>query len=146
MKKALLFLCLFLIIGLKEGHSQTVQNYDSRIDNLLNRYKKYKNYNNKVSVYRIQLYSGNRNNANGILEKARNIYKNQMLDLMYDQPNFKVKMGIFRSKNTAREFLEKVKKDFRSAYVLSEKIAYSKLIESSKTKTSEQEDSNNYQF
>jgi hypothetical protein len=110
--------------------SSEAQNYidtDNRVQNLLNRYKKYKKRNNKISVYRIQLFSGERTTANGVLNKAKNLYT-EKVNIEYDQPNFKVKLGMFSSKNMAREYLQEVKKNFKTAYVLSEKVSYDKFI------------------
>ena len=101
---------------------------DSRIEKLIKTYDKLKKKNNKVSVYRVQVFSGQRDNATKALAVFKKNHYQQYSNIIYDQPNFKVKVGAFRTKEEANAFIDELSSAYRSAFVLKEKIDYDEFI------------------
>jgi hypothetical protein len=124
---SILFIVTMLFSLNSFGQVEAVE-VDNRVNQLLSRYQKQKKKNNKVDVYRIQLFSGDRAKAQAVLSKAENSFPEKKSDIVYDQPNFKVKLGMFLSSNQARAFLDTMGKEYRKAYVLKESVSFNKLI------------------
>jgi len=100
---------------------------DSRISALSERFSKENKANNTLDGYRVQIFFGDRNQANAI--KTEFLKKHSDIDtyLTYLAPNFRVRIGNFRSKLDADRFLHSLKKDFPTAYVVKESIELPKL-------------------
>lgn len=109
-------------------NSELNVNGDPRIEKLIKTYDKLKKKNNKVSVYRVQVFSGARDNATKALNYFKKQHTKQYSNIIYDQPNFKVKVGAFRTKEDANNFIKSLNKDYQSAFVLKEKIEYDEFI------------------
>jgi hypothetical protein len=80
--------------------------------------------------FRVQIFFSSGNNS----KKAVNDTKAQFLKLfpdvptyiVYHSPNFKLRVGNFRTRFEAYAFYEKVRKDFPSAFVVNDKIEFIK--------------------
>lgn len=105
-----------------------VINGDPRIEKLVKTYDDLKKENNKVSVYRVQVFSGERDNATKTLKYFEKNHYLQYSNIIYDQPNFKVKVGAFRTKDDAEQFIKSLTKDYNSSFVLTEEIDYEEFI------------------
>ncbi|PDH45652.1 MAG: hypothetical protein CND86_06075 [Bacteroidetes bacterium MED-G21] len=96
-----------------------------RVDDLLN--KKKRGSSNKVNVFRIQLYSGNRNGSSEIKKRFKTLYPNILVETSYEQPYFKTKVNAIRSKIDAEKILKIYKKHFKNAFIFQEEIEINKL-------------------
>ena len=67
-----------------------------RIDDLL--IKKKRSNSNKVKVFRIQLYSGNRVGSSETKNRFKKLYPNILVENSYEQPYFKTKVDAIRSR------------------------------------------------
>lgn len=101
---------------------------DPRIEKLVKTYDTLKQENNKVSVYRVQVFSGERENANKALKYFEKNHFQHYSSIIYDQPNFKVKVGAFRTKEEADKFIKALDKEYNSAFSLIEVIDYKEFI------------------
>ncbi|MAY84962.1 MAG: hypothetical protein CMP59_12605 [Flavobacteriales bacterium] len=102
----------------KEGKLKVEK--DSRLDLLLEGYKK-----QKTSIgYRIQIYSGRtRKEATDEQTSFYNKYgQSEMTYLIYQPPNFKVRVGNYRDRLKATQALELFKVDFPSAFLVKDEI------------------------
>ena len=96
-----------------------------RIDDLL--IKKKRRSSNKVNVFRIQLYSGNRSGSNETKNRFKKLYPNVLVESSYEQPYFKTKVNALRSRLDAEKTLNIYKKHFKNAFIFEEDIDIDKL-------------------
>ena len=96
-----------------------------RLDDLL--IKKKRRNSNKVNMFRIQLYSGNRSGSSETKNRFKKLYPNILVETSYEQPYFKTKANAIRSKIEAEKILKSYKKHFKNAFIYQEEIDIDKL-------------------
>ena len=96
-----------------------------RIDDLL--IKKKRSNSNKVKVFRIQLYSGNRVGSSETKNRFKKLYPNILVENSYEQPYFKTKVDAIRSRIDAEKILITYKKNFKNAFIFEEEVEIDKL-------------------
>lgn len=83
-----------------------------------------------ISGYRVQIYFDSGNQS----KKKANDVKTQFLSkksdvpcyLVYQAPNFKVRVGDFRSRYEAYKLYREIRNDFPSAYIVKDEISFPK--------------------
>ena len=74
-----------------------------------------------VNLYKIQVYSGDRNGA----EKARSAFQNSFsewpVDMVYEEPNTKIQVGEFSNRLEADKALIKIKTRYSNAFIFEPK-------------------------
>ncbi|MBD0402616.1 SPOR domain-containing protein [Flammeovirga sp. EKP202] len=76
-----------------------------------------------IQVYRILVYSGRaRDKAEEIVDFLKNEFGNYEVEMTYEQPNYKVRVGYYFDRLTAHGVHTSLKKKFRSAFVVKEKM------------------------
>lgn len=79
----------------------------------------------KVMGYRLQLYSGNkRADAEQVRLAFITKYEKERPDLIYQQPNFKIRVGNYRNRLEATKYLMLYKIDFPSAFIVQDAIHF----------------------
>ncbi len=96
----------------KEGVINIEQ--DSRIERLL----RIKRQISDDKKYRIQIYNGNLKGAEKIQAMCGNQFYGLNCDVSFETPNFKVRVGKFRTRLEADKYLMKVKEKYPSAFIL----------------------------
>ena len=96
-----------------------------RVDDLL--IKKKRRSSNKVNVFRIQLYSGNRSGSSETKNRFKKLYPNVLVETSYEQPYFKTKVNALRSRLDSEKTLNIYKKHFKNAFIFEEDIDIYKL-------------------
>ena len=129
MKKSTL-LALILILsasGLKaqeRGKVEVVK--DARIDTLMARRQSLqvkKGAVASVNGFRVQIYNGNvRNAAYAAQAKFQAKYPAMGTYMTYNEPDFKVKVGDFRTKLEAEKFRQELQTVFSGLFIIAEKI------------------------
>ena len=77
--------------------------------------------------YRVQIFSGsNRNDAYNAQSKFNELYPEMKTYVIYNEPNFKVRAGDFRTRLEASKLMEQIRPQFVSVFIISEKINLSK--------------------
>ena len=75
-----------------------------------------------IPCYWIRIYSGSAHNSreNAYETKARFLRKYEGIrnDVIYDDPNFKVYIGGYRSKSETLKLLNNIKRDFPTAFIV----------------------------
>ena len=66
--------------------------------------------------YRIQLFSGDNNEASKVIKKYRSLYPDWSSTIVFETPNYKVWIGNFRTSLEADRALLKVKNSFPGAF------------------------------
>jgi len=81
-----------------------------------------------IPCYWIRIYSGSAHNARekAYETKAKFLRKYDGIrnDVIYDDPNFKVYIGGYRSKSETLKLLNTIKKDFRTAFIVYDVIDF----------------------
>jgi hypothetical protein len=95
--------------------------------------EKYNNQNQTkpiINGYRVQIYfdSGNQSKKKANDVKTQFLAKNPDIPcyLVYQSPNFKVRVGDFRTRYEAYKFYREIRNDFPSAYIVKDEINFPK--------------------
>ena len=76
-----------------------------------------------VRGFRVQIYAGSdRSNAFSEQARFRNMYKDMDTYINYDEPNYRVKVGDFRSRSEANNFMNLLRQQFKNVFVFSENV------------------------
>ena|ERR1035438_6039140 len=105
----------------KEGSIKI--NQSPEIDSLLQWHIEY-NYNKtKVPGYRVQIYFGNqRKKANDTRDDFLKKYPDEDAYIVYQQPNFKVRIGDFKTRLEAYREYKKLVNDFSTTFLVKDQI------------------------
>lgn len=134
-------LCIFTFLVLSfanVGHSQTLDEtkktghvtykYDNRLDSLIAKHIRISEQKKSIPGYRVQIYfGGQRNKANEIKTEFLKKYPEENAYLIYQQPNFKIRVGDFRDRLQAQEFYLKLLPDFNTAFIVKDDISLPEL-------------------
>lgn len=81
-----------------------------------------------LSGYRIRIFFDNKQSARVASEEALKKFESLFHDVVayrsYANPYFKVTVGDFRTKSEAMSYLERIRREFPSAFVVKENIAF----------------------
>ena len=66
---------------------------------------------------RIQIYSGDRDNAEQTVQEFIEIFNDTTADVIYETPNYKVWVGNYYTQLEADKRLIEIRKKFRSAFI-----------------------------
>ena len=116
-----LFTFIFSMFWVIQTHAQigTVEvNQDKDIDALL-RLKK--DVNKTLLNYKIQIYSGNREDAKKARLDFRKSFANWTTDMKFETPNYKIWIGNFKTRLEADRALVEVKRKFNYAFIFKPK-------------------------
>ena len=76
-----------------------------------------KDLNSKIENLKIQIYNGNREQAEKIKEEYIEKFNDSVVKIIYEPPNYKVWVGSFFTQLEADKFLLKIRKKFKSAFI-----------------------------
>lgn len=97
---------------------------DPRLDKLLEAKKQLNKEEISNSTLRIQIFTGagsELNQARQAQSKFQNLFNNVPTEMVYEAPNYKIRVGNFRNRLEADRFLVEVKKEFPSAFIVNTK-------------------------
>ncbi|AIM35396.1 precorrin-3B C17-methyltransferase [Sphingobacterium sp. ML3W] len=76
-----------------------------------------------VRGFRVQIFAGSdRNAAFSEQSRFRSMYKDIDTYVNYDEPNYRVKVGDFRSRSEANNFMNLLRQQFKNVFVFSENV------------------------
>ena len=121
MRKIIIF---FTIISLSSttlfGQNGNIEiNQSNKLDSII---KLKKELNSKIQNLRIQIYSGDRDNAEQIIKEFIEIFNDTTADVIYETPNYKVWVGNYYTQLEADKRLIEIRKKFRSAFIFRPEI------------------------
>ncbi|MFA5298404.1 MAG: SPOR domain-containing protein [Lutibacter sp.] len=116
-----LMLPLFLVIFLSITNSFS-QTENEKIANLIEQKKAFNKTNKSIVVYKIQIYNGNETQAYAVQRSFEVDFPEYRSKIKYDTPEFKVRLGNFRTRLEADRALNTIKLKYPGAIVLEEKI------------------------
>jgi hypothetical protein len=104
---------------------------DQSIEDLVNSHIRLNEKQNGFLGYRVQVFFGSGGEAK---KKAAEIksgissrYPDIKAHLIYETPNFKLRLGDFRSKNEAYKFKKELEEEYPSAFIVEDMIDFPKL-------------------
>jgi len=92
-----------------------------KIKNLIKNKIDYNSTNTSEKNYHIQIFYGSENGAIRTQNKFRELFPNTSTSLEFDSPNWKIKVGNYRTRLIADKHLQKIKLEFEGAIVLKRK-------------------------
>jgi hypothetical protein len=106
----------------RDGNGSVTYIYDTGVEAFMDAMKS-KDY--KPDLYRVQLTSesgtGSQARANEVKAKYVSTHKGYNVYLIWEAPNFKVRVGDFRTKLEAAAYWKQLREEFPSAYVVEPK-------------------------
>lgn len=122
----ILLYSLFFIAQEKPG--TTVVNEEKRITELFNRYLEENATMPSIDGFRVQLHFGNdREKAKEVKTRFLKSYTNVEAYESYQQPNFRIRVGDFRTRLEAVKFQKEIHQQFPGSFVVTDKISLPKL-------------------
>jgi hypothetical protein len=104
---------------------------DAEIRLLLSDYVKKKKEEKGTEGYRIQIFFGSGHSARKNANKIRNDfvakYKDISSHVVFEDPNFKVRVGDVRTKSEALKILSQIQEDYKGAYIVKDFIEFPEL-------------------
>ena len=70
------------------------------------------------TFYTIQIYYGGLKEADSILEDFRENYQEIKSDLIFETPNYKVRIGEYKDINVASQKLEEIRRIYPSSFII----------------------------
>lgn len=113
----LTFIALFITKVLLAQQPLLFVDQDAKLDSLI----KYKIISNKKTkkdtFYQIQIYSGSKKGADVILQDFKKKFKNWYIEIIFETPNYKVRVGKFSTRLEVDKKLLEVKQFFTNAFL-----------------------------
>jgi len=147
---AIFVLSLFFLSSLSAQYinEPEILSDDIAIDSLLKLHKSFNAKYKIISGYRIQIFKGSGNNS---LENARLFvdefsekYQDTPAYLSFQEPYYRIRVGDFRTRLDAINFLTFIKDNYPSAFVIKDNIEFVELPKYQKSLNHEQENSSGY--
>ena len=114
-----------------ETGGQVQLHQDAETKALVNDYIKAKKEEKGMMGYRVQIFfaSGHfaRKNANKIRNSFVAKYKETKAHVVFEEPNFKVRVGDFRTKSEALKVLVEIEEEYKGAYIVKDFIEFPEL-------------------
>lgn len=103
-------------------------NQDSRLDKMLNWHIENNKINNKIDGFRVEIFfSSDLDAKDKALKKKKeflSVYPDNIVHVKYVSPNFRVRVGDFRTKNEALKLLREIKSTYPVAFIVTDKIDF----------------------
>lgn len=123
-KRLLLFFSFFCltIVNLK-AQNYSLKTQDSLVQVLANRHLAISQAKRTMPGYRIQIYFGNdRTKANEVKTDFLQLFPNTGTYLIYQQPNFKIRVGDFKSRLDAMKFFKEIQSLYSTAFIVKDEV------------------------
>ena len=124
MKKTLTVLALLAVCGLVQAQVRVVG--DVAVEQMVAKHVELNNKSKTIPGYRVQIasFSGTSSKANAfdLSDRFSADFPEVQVYIVFDEPNFKVKVGDFRTRLEAYAFLQKIK-EFYKGYVTKDNIS-----------------------
>lgn len=112
-----------LLFGISKNCVAQLPKEDSLAHQLADRYRKISAAKMTRPGYRIQIYFGtDRSKAQEIRNEFMKTFAEQGAYLIYQQPNFKVRIGDFRTRLEAQGFLNMLNDRYSPAFIVSDDV------------------------
>lgn len=103
-------------------------NQDPRLDKMLKWHIENNKINNKIDGFRVEIFfSSDLDAKDKALKKKKeflSVYPDNIVHVKYVSPNFRVRVGDFRTKNEALKLLREIKGTYTVAFIVTDKIDF----------------------
>jgi len=114
-KLKIIFIILLANINSLSGQNgNAIINKSDKLDSII---KLKKELNSKIQNLRIQIYNGDRTNAELIIKEYIDNFNDTTADIIYETPNYKIWVGNYYTQLEADRNLIKIRKKFSSAFI-----------------------------
>jgi hypothetical protein len=97
---------------------------DIRVDELIKKQKEINQQRQTIPGYRVQIYFGSvRQKAIELKNEFNGLHPETASYLTYKQPNFKVRVGDFRTRLEAQKFLRNIQGQYSTSFIVTDDIA-----------------------
>ena len=111
----IIFICLlFSCFPILSQNGKITVNQSSKLDSII---KLKKELNCKIQNLRIQIFNGDRENAELVMKEYLEIFNDTSASIIYETPNYKIWVGNFYNQLEADKKLIEIRKKFRSAFI-----------------------------
>ena len=111
------------------GKDSLVMLADAKVLTLQRKYVELNRIKQSSQGYRLQIHFGNeRDKARDIKTKFLQAFPDIPAYDSYQSPNFRVRVGDFRTRLEATKYLKQISSSFPSSFIVSDNIKYPKLI------------------
>lgn len=118
MKRLFFFAILLFALPIK-AFSQSFSSQNDAVNELMEKHIALGKARNAMPGYRVQIFFGdNREEANAIKSDFLRIHPNMGAYMVYQQPNFKIRVGDFKTRMSAMELLSEVQTRFPMAFIV----------------------------
>ena len=108
--------CLFSISA--NGQENSIRYNDTLTKKFYNLKKEYSKRVFESTFYTIQINYGGLEEADSILEDFRENYQEIKSNLIFETPNYKVRIGEYRDINVASQKLEEIRRIYPSSFII----------------------------
>ena len=108
--------CLFSISV--NGQENSIRYNDTLTKKFYNLKKEYSKRVFESTFYTIQIYYGGLEEADSILEDFRKNYQEIKSNLIFETPNYKVRIGEYKDINIASQKLEEIRRIYPSSFII----------------------------
>ena len=108
--------CLFSISA--NGQENSIRYNDTLTKKFYNLKKEFSKRVFESTFYTIQIYYGSLDEADSILEDFRENYQEIKSNLIFETPNYKVRIGEYKDINIASQKLEEIRRIYPSSFII----------------------------
>ena len=108
----------FLSYSLVNAQDENVVYNDTLTQKLFQIKKDYSKRIFESTYYTIQIYFGNLKNADSILIDFQKNYEGIKSELIFETPNYKVRIGDYRDINIASQKLEEIRRTYPGSFII----------------------------
>ena len=113
-----LFISVFLCSFSVNGQENSIRYNDTLTKKFYNLKKQYSKRVFESTFYTIQIYYGGLEEADSILEDFKENYQEIKSNLIFETPNYKVRIGEYRDINVASQKLEEIRRIYPSSFII----------------------------
>lgn len=114
----LVFISVFLFSISVNGQENSIRYNDTLTKKFYNLKKQYSKKVFESTFYTIQIYYGSLEEADSILEDFRENYQEIKSNLIFETPNYKVRIGEYKDINIASQKLEEIRRIYPSSFII----------------------------
>ena len=113
-----LFIGVCLCSNSLNGQENSIRYNDTLTKKFYNLKKEYSKRIFESTFYTIQIYYGGLEEADSILEDFRENYQEIKSNLIFETPNYKVRIGEYKDINIASQKLEEIRRIYPSSFII----------------------------
>ena len=109
----------FSLFSIQLNGQENIINYNDTVTKKFFEIKK--DYSKRIfesTFYTIQIYYGGLQEADSILKDFRENYQEIKSDLIFETPNYKVRIGEYKDINVASQKLEEIRRVYPSSFII----------------------------